>query len=481
MNERGTGYDDDQSEDDLDWSPRGRSTQAGARGRAPLSGSESGRRRTGLVVGAVVAAAAVGVGAAYVGGMFKKDDPAPVATSTPGTGGTTGASSGASTSAGSGAAPSQSSTASGAASSSASSSAGSGAGPGNGVLAPTAGAGNVGTFYGFADAAFRQGSNPPDPARLGAVFASKSVQAKYWDLGTNKPQTTAVCGATSPNLVIVSSAGDDVAVSFYVKGQLTAQQARVVVDGATQKIASITCVRSVPPRYPAARKIAQYYGGYPSTRDKRPVSTTTYVSKAVDGPVGFMNFDSDVCAQYVPQSWVFYAPTATTSGDAWWFSYDGDVASRLSLLFTDPSTGDFERTLCGGLPVIPARNDAAAGKENDPASLLVSDIYDAYIYERSQQSAGAVPVDEMAPYFVSADSYRSALKTTGSIPFLCATKAPNSVRITGTPTVAGGVETLSLTAAYSDSPTPGADGTAVGRFTVSVDLATMKIKALTCV
>lgn len=473
MNERGSGYGE-QSEDDLDWSPRSRASEPNAGGRSPMRGAEPARRRTGLIVGAVVAAAAVGVGAGYAGGMFKKDDAAPVATSTPAT---TPATSGA-TSAGAStaAAANQSLTTSGAPSSAA----GTNASPDSNLLTPTAAARNVGTFYGFADVAFTQGAVPPDAAKLGSVFASKSVQAKYWDGRTNKPQTAAMCGATNPKVAIVATTGDSVTVSFSVKTQLAAQQAQVTVDKDTQKIASIACAKSVAPTYPAARKIVQVYGADQYAPGKRPTSSKVYAPKSANGPAGFMNFDSDVCSQYPPNTWVFYAPVSSTSGDAWQFTYDGDVSLGLSTLFTDPSSGDFERTLCGGFPDIPAPDNAAAGKEYDPASLLVSRIYDAYIYERSQQSAGAKPVDEMAPYFVSAESYHAAQKATGSIPFLCSTKAPDAVQVNGSPSVTDGVETLSLTATYSDSPAPGAKATPVGEFTVSLDLSTMKIKALTC-
>ncbi|GAA1950359.1 hypothetical protein [Catenulispora subtropica] len=476
MDEHGYGYGE--PDDDRDWSPRSRGGQPGSRSHGAQSDAgrrvgraapEPPRRRTGLIVGAVVAAAAVGVGAAYAGGVFKKDDASPTASSSPTTSATGGTA----------AAPSQSSTAAADAPSSAAGSSSDAAGAAA-VVAPTAGAKNAGVFYNFADVSLMPNANPPDPATIGSVFASKSVQARYWNSTTNKAQAAAMCGAKQPTLAVIAAATGGATVSFYEKGLLAAQQAHVAVDKSTQKITSITCAKSVAPTFVATRKVVGYYGAPPG-KGVFPTSSKTYAPKSADGPGGPFDIDAHECAQYGPESWVFYAPVSTTSGDAWRFAYDGDTNPNVEVLFTDPATGDFERTLCGGFPDIPAPDKAAAGKDNDPASLLVSRIFSAYVYERSQQSAGAVPVDEMAPYFVSVDVYQAAQKNTGKIPFLCATKAPTYVAVNGTPSISGDTETLSLTASYSDSPAPDdSKATPVGKFTVAVDLSTMKIKALTC-
>jgi hypothetical protein len=444
-------------------------------------GTDSGRR-VGLIAAAVVVAAAVGMGAAYAGGAFKTDDAmptsagsAPVSTPTPGPTPTAGATSSTVT-----AVQSQPSTMGGASSSTVASSKSSAASAS--LVAPTAAERAVGTFYGFADAALMQSAVPPSQAAVDAIFSSRAVEVKYWNINTRKAQPAAMCGAKGPNLAIVATSPNGVTVSFYEKGRLSATQAEVTLDHGSQKIASISCADSVPPAFTGTQKVVQYYSVdlYRQTTPKFPGPGKTYAPAAADGPQEWLNFDTNVCAQYRPASWVFYAPVSTTSGDAWRFAYDGAMDRSTEVLFTDPSTGAMERTLCGGFPDIPAPDKAAAGKADpDPATLLVSWIYDAYIYERAQQSLGAIPTDEIAPYFASHDAFVAASKSTGAIPFLCASKAPNVVTAIGS-TVVADTEILTYTAGYASDPTPGNTPAPVGKFTVSVDLSTMKIKALTC-
>lgn len=451
---------------------------------------EHTRRRAGLITAAVVVAAAGGVGAAYAGGVFEKDDAAPASASSASTPGPrptpTSTPTASAASSAVAAVPSQPPTvASDATSSSgAASPSPSAVSTSAGLVAPTAAERAAGAFYGYADAALVQGATPPSQAAVDAVFQSRAVEAKYWNVNTRKAQAAAMCGAKGPNLAIVAASPSGVTVFLYEKGRLAAMQAEVAVDKDSQKIASITCAESAAPGFAGSQKVVQYYSVdlYGQTAPKFPKSGETYAPASADGPQGWVNFDTSTCAQYLPTSWVFYAPVPTTSGDAWRFAHDGAMDRGIEVLFTDPSRGAMERTLCSGFPDIPAPDKAAAGKSDpDPATLLVNGIYDAYVYERAQQSLGAIPTDEIAPYFVSRAAYNTALKSTGTIPFLCAAKPPNVVTASGSPRVTGDTETLTYTAGYAGSPAPGTTPAPVGGFTVSMDLSTMKIKALTCI
>lgn len=449
-------------------------------------GTGLSRRRAGLIAAAVVIAAAGGMSAAYAGGVFTKDDATPpsagsaltsTATPIPTPSPTTSATS-------SPAAAPQSQPSTNDATSSSPAAASSPSAPSPGLAPPSAAERAVGTFYGFADAALTQRAPSPSQAAVDAVFHSRAVEAKYWNINARKAQAAAMCGAKGPNLAIVATSPAGVTVSFYEKGRLSAMQAEVSIDQGSQKIASISCADSVPPVFTGAQKLVEYYSVdlYRQTTPKFPAPGKTYAPAAADGPPGWLNFDTDVCAQYEPTTWVFYAPVSTTSGDAWRFTYDGPMDHSFEVLFTDPSTGAMERTLCSAFPDIPAPDKAAAGKADpDPATILVNRIYDAYIYERAQQSLGAIPTDEIAPYFTSREAYAAASKSTGAIPFLCAGKAPNVVTASGSPVVAGDTETLTYTVGYAARPVPGTAVTPLGKFTVSMELSTMKIKALTCI
>lgn len=430
------------------------------------------RRRAGVIAMAVIAAAGIGVGAAYVGGAFKdtKKDAAAAGNATPSATPVT-------TSQQQLSAPSQVAAPSATASSSLVTAAA--------LIAPSDAEKAVAAFYGVADFTLVPNAIENTQPKPETEFVSKATAAKYWDTGTGKPRPSAMCGAEAPNVAIITDTGSTVTVSLYEKGQAASQQARVTVDPTAKKISAIACAAGGQPAFPGTQQLVQYYGVDIYNR-KSPTPappSKTYAPASADGPKPWLNFDTDVCAQYQPQTWVFFAPVATTSGATWHFQYDG--ADYPQDVFTDPATGDIERTLCDAFPEIPAPNKSAAGKPGpqggpDPATALVAKILDSYIYERSQMSFGAVPTDEVAGYFDSVADYDKAVHGTGDYPLLCGSKAPDTTDV-AKPKVTGSVETLEVTLSFGNGAPPGTRAsTPVGKELVSVDLNNMKVKSIAC-
>lgn len=319
------------------------------------------------------------------------------------------------------------------------------------------------------------------------LFTSPTVAAKYWDSSKKLVRSAAMCGALAPNLALVAEGGGTVRVSLYTEGRLAAQEAHVAVDAATGKISGITCAPAIPPSYAGVATLTEYFGplGY---QKADLLAAKAYAPASADGPKPWTFEDAAWCTavdlpQYKPQTWVLYAPSTTTSGAAWGFSSDGgDIPHTV---FLDPATGLVERTLCGVWPVIPAPDKAAAGKPNpgnayDPGFTLVYQTMTAYLTERSQVSRGAVPTDEIAPYFASTDAYDAALKATGRYPFLCATKAPSDISIAEVPKVSGSTETFEVRLADGARGPDDPEAPEVGHEKVVLDLGTMKIKSITC-
>ncbi|GAA1999926.1 hypothetical protein [Catenulispora subtropica] len=346
----------------------------------------------------------------------------------------------------------------------------------------------AGTFYTYVDSAPAQQA-PMD--MVNEVFASPSIRANYWD-GTGHPTAAALCGATAPNLAMVSSPADAaktgirvVTVNLFDKGQLAPQQAQVSVDQAKGLITKIECVPSALPSFPGAKILAQHFGADIYQQAQGGTSPTTpaptYAPTSANATVGpWLNFETSVCAQYQPTSWIFYPIAVTSSGAAWRFSRDGIDARQE--VFVDPTTEQIERTLCSGFPDIPAPDRAAAGKKPgdglyDPATLLVKNVFAAYTYERTQISAGAHPTDEVAPYFISKAAFDNALSSTGPAPMLCS-KAVGEALPVANGVVSGSTETIKL--ALSAGGPPGRNTKTLGKAVVAVDLTTMKIKSVTC-
>lgn len=249
-----------------------------------------------------------------------------------------------------------------------------------GLAAPIAGAG-VGTFYGIVQHALDpNGHMTSDAAVTPRLFAGASQFHTYWS-SAGKPTAGATCGAKSPSLAVVetpvpaeSGSGATVRVDLFEKGKLASKAASVDVDG-SGKIESIKCVASAMPGYPGLPFIVSTYGKN-QIPGKEIRSDHAYAPTSKDAPAPDFDGEWNVCAQYMPGSWVFYAPVTTSAGAAWRFAYDQVTYPNLADLFADPSSGDVQRVICEGLPSIPASDPAAAGKDShtyggDPADALV--------------------------------------------------------------------------------------------------------------
>ena len=422
--------------------------------------------RTGLVVGAVVVAAALAVGAvvAVNASGKKKDDIGAQA---------------AATASATSALTSVSATASASASGSAAASVP--AAPKGTLITLSPGAESVGDFYGAALYAVLPNGQPMTISPT--AFTSSAVAAKYWDASKKKPKPAALCGFAAPNLALVADGGGVVNVSLATNGKPEAQEAHVAVDPKTGRISGITCAGAVPLSYVGGAQLVNYFGGLAYEKESLPTGSKTYAPKSADGPEPFMNYDGTTCSQDVPQTWVFYAPIATSAGEAWQFSSDGNA--QVEDVFLNPATGAFERTLCETFPRIPAPDKKAAGKTSedapfDPAMSLVGGVFDAYLVERSQISHGAVPTDEIAAYFDSASAYSAALRATGAAhPFLCGAKAPDGEWV-GSAKVSGSTETVEVTLTNGGEGPSTETSPTSGKEKVVVDLDTMKIKSITC-
>jgi hypothetical protein len=438
-------------------------------GQGPGSSAPAPRGpQAGLVVGAVVLAAALGAGAfaAWHASHSAQDNPTVQAGATTSSSGPTSPAPSAPASPTSPTAPSSSATTAVPAVTSP-------------LIVPPASEASVGEFYGAALASLVPNSPPPaDPA---AAFVSATVAAQYWDSASKAAKPAALCGASGATEAIVAGGGHAVNVSFYGKGELADQEANVAVDPKTGKISSISCAAAVPPSYVGTATVVKYF--WQASSGALPAkSSTTYAPTSENGPVPWINYDLDTCSQYGPVTWILYAPVVTKSGAAWQFEYDG--SGYRQDVFVDPATGSIERTLCETFPAIPAPDKAAAGKKSadglpDPAQSMVGRLFDAYIMERSRVSLGAVPTDEIAPYFDSTTAYATALNATHKYPFLCATKAPDGA-VLGAPKVSGSTETFEMTLTYTAGAPPMDNPPVVGKQKVVVDLDTMKIKSITC-
>ncbi|MEY9933759.1 hypothetical protein ABH926_008419 [Catenulispora sp. GP43] len=358
-----------------------------------------------------------------------------------------------------------------------------------GLAAPIAGAG-VGTFYGIVQHALDpNGHMASDAAATPTLFASASQFHTYWS-SAGKPTAGATCGAKASTLAVVetpvaaeSGSGATVRVDLFDKGKLAPKAASVDVD-ASGKIESIKCVASAMPGYAGLSFIVSTYG-MDQIPSKEIRSSHAYAPTSQDAAAPEFDGEWNVCAQYLPGSWVFYAPVTTSAGAAWRYSYDQVTYSNPADLFVDPSTGDVQRVICEGLPSIPASDIAAAGKDShtyggDPADALVMYALQAYARERSLVSSGAKPTSEVAPYFASADAFQTDLTTTGKVPLLCADKDPFGVSAKGIGTVNGNNESVEIS--VLGAPTDGnrSDAPTIGTATYTVDLTTMKITGVAC-
>lgn len=357
-----------------------------------------------------------------------------------------------------------------------------------GLSAPIGGA-KVGTFYGIVQHALDPNGGPPgDAAAVPALFASASQLHTYWS-SAGKPLAAATCGVKAPTLAVVEApiasggAGATVRVDLFEKGKLAAKAAVIGVDQGG-KIQSIKCVVAAMPSYPGLSFIVGTYGkGQVPTQPIKP--SHTYAPTTQDAPGPEMDADWNVCAQFLPQSWVFYAPVETSAGSAWRFSYDQVTYPLPHDLFVDPTSGGAQRVVCEGLPSVPAPDLAAAGKASpayggDPADAMVTYLLQAYARERSLVSAGAQPTAEMAPYFASDDAFKAALSGTGKVSLLCTSKDPFSVMAAGVGTVTGTNEAVEVT--VSGAPVDGNRDNipTIGKATYTVDLTTMKITGIVC-
>lgn len=444
-----------------------RAYENGYRGerRSPDRAAPARRRtsRTPIAIAAVLTLAAAGTIAVVESGVLKKKDPAPLSggplTTTP-------ASSSATDS--SGAAPTTPAQAQ----------------PG---LSAAVGGERVGAFYTMVELGLAHPKDAPagDAANVPALFTGTSAFHTYWSSG--KPTAGATCGAKAPTLSLVETprsvgAGTTVRVDLFEKGRLAAKAADVTVDG-SGKIVSIRCVPAVLPDYPGTSFVVDTYGK--AQIPTKQIKATTYAPPAQDAAAPPLDADFNTCAQFLPDTWVFYAPVATAAGSAWRFGYDQISYPQLMNLFVDPASGQAERVVCEGLPEIPAPDPAAAGKASpsnggDPADVLVDRLMQAYARERSLVSAGAKPTQEMAPYFASDEAFQAAVAGSGKIPFLCTDKDPFDLTANGAGTVTGTTETVQ--AVVSGTPTDGnrEDAPTIGKPVFSIDLTTMKITGLAC-
>lgn len=360
-----------------------------------------------------------------------------------------------------------------------------------GLSAPVGGA-EVGEFYAAVQetlaSAGPYGIPASDAAAVPGLFAASSHLHTYWS-AADKPTSSATCGETSQTLAVIetpstptAAAPTTVRVDFFVKSELAGRAAVVDVD-TSGKIETITCVAAAMPSYPGLSFILGTYSkGQLPGRPFAPAQT--YAPKSQDAPDPNQDVDPNSCSQYTPHAYVFYAPIPTAAGTAWRFGFGVNTFPVLPDLFVDPGTGAVERSLCSGLPSIPASGLDAAKKDYwgyDPAHAMVSALIEGYAVERSLISAGAKPTAEVAPYFASDTVFQNALSGTGKVPLLCTDKIPFWANVSDADAGPSGT-TEAVTVIVTGPPTDGnqADAPTIGTGTYTVDLTTMKITGITC-
>jgi hypothetical protein len=471
--DRRESYDQDDQYDEYGDQPSYRDEVRGGRrdprATAPAKGRSS---RVPIAIAAVLAVAAAGTIAVVESGVLKKKDPAPLG------GGPLAmlppSSSAATNSSSAGAAPSTASSTAAQASA--------------GLTAPIVAA-NVGALYGIAEQALDPQGSPSAKvtATLPALFASTSALHAYWGTGT-KPQAATTCGVKAPTVSVIEAprpsdgSGAIVRVDLFQKGKPGPKAVDVAVD-ANGKIVGMHCVTAAAPAYPGLAFVLDTYGKGPVSVPN--IKATGYAPASQDAPSLPTDADWNTCAQFSPDTWVFYAPLATSAGSAWRFSYDQVDVPLVADLFVDPASGKAQRVVCEGLPAIPAPDLAAAGKTSqthpvDPAGDLMEHLVQGYAQERALVSAGAKPTEEMAPYFASDSAFQAALTGSGKIPFLCTDKNPYDVTETSAGTVTGTTEAVAVT--IMGAPTDGnpEDAPVIGKATYTLDLTTMKITGVAC-
>lgn len=253
-----------------------------------------------------------------------------------------------------------------------------------------------------------------------------------------------------------------------------------VTADATGKLTGLTCGPPTVPDLPGAAVLADYYGGVAALAGSTDADAQVEALKQKYVAPAFaaftrtdVNADQSTCAEDGMTYWhAAYAPRATTTGAQWYFNPGGQNQVEMSVA-VDALTTRVAWVYCFG-QLTPLLTPGGAYSDSQVQS-FVGDLFNDYAYLAALKPFGA-DLSGMKQYFTSDAAYQASMAATGKQPLECSDVPATSIGA-DTVSVAGGTAVVGLTSSPSGHPVA-AD--ALGHPKVTVDMATLKIVAVTC-